>query len=382
MTVIGISGSYGGLNAGDEAILDCIVEELSTTVPDVELVVFSRNPDHTSEHHGVDRGIAVREVTRDQVVPEVEQLDLLLLGGGGILYDEEVHNYLREVELAQERGIPTAAYAVGVGPLRGREERQVVRDALNGMDVVTVRDVETKRVLEEVGVQREVVVTADPALLLEPESFTEEMLEREGVARERPLVGMSVRERGGAAPSLERAPYHVVVAAAADFVVDRFEADVVFVPMERQDVGEAHRVMAEMAAPDRAHVLTGRYGPRQLLGLMQHLELAVGMRLHFLIFAAVTAVPVLALPYASKVEAFLESLGLTADSTGQQHAGPLLASVDRLWDGRHECRRLLADRVPALQEQARETTRIVRGVLERRAGDDAGASGPASREVD
>ncbi len=364
MTVIGISGSYGGLNAGDEAILTCIVQELEAAFPDAELVVFSRNPHHTTEHHRVDRGIPAREATGDQVVPEVERLDLLLLGGGGILYDEEVHNYLREVELARERGIPAVAYAVGVGPLREREQRRAVRDALNGMDAITVRDVETKRALEEVGVQREVVVTADPAWLLTPVDFTEEMLEKEGVASRRLLVGMSVREQGGAAPSLEGSAYHSIVAAAADFVVDRFEADVVFVPMERQDVREAHRVMAEMAAPDRAQVLNGRYGPRELLGLMQHLDLAVGMRLHFLILAAIANVPLLALPYASKVEGFLDAVGLPAPSTLQQHPGPLLAAIDRLWDGRDEYERLLADRVPPLRERARETARIVQEVLE------------------
>lgn len=43
-----------------------------------------------------------------------------------------------------------------------------------------------KRLLEEIGVKRDVIVTADPALLLEPQSFTVEMLEREGVTSERP----------------------------------------------------------------------------------------------------------------------------------------------------------------------------------------------------
>ena len=378
MTVIGISGSYGGLNAGDEAILSCIVDQLNGAFPDADLVVFSRNPRHTTEHHGVDRGIPVREATGDQVVPEVERLDLLLLGGGGILYDEEVHNYLREVELVHERGIPAVAYAIGVGPLREQEDRQAVREALNGMDAVTVRDVETKRAFEEVGVRREVVVTADPAWLLTPVDFSEEMLEKEGVSSGRPLVGVSVRERGGAAPSLEGSAYHGMVAAAADFVVARFEADVVFVPMERRDVTEAHRVMAEMAAPDRAHVLTGRYGPRQLLGLMQHFDLAVGMRLHFLIFAALAGVPLLALPYASKVEGFLEALGLPAPSTLQQQPGPLLAAIDRLWDRRDECRRLLADRVPTLQKRADESVEIVQEVLEFRAREGARAAEPRS----
>jgi polysaccharide pyruvyl transferase WcaK-like protein len=324
----------------------------------------------------VEKGIAVREATRDEVVHEVAKLDLLVLGGGGILYDGEVHSYVREVQLAQEREIPTMAYAIGAGPLRGREERLVVRDTVNGMDVVTVRDTEAKRVLEEVGVSRPIEVTADPALLLTAAPFTEEMLAREGVTDDRRLVGMSVRERGGAAPGLDEAPYHLTLANAADFIVDRFDADVLFVPMERADVGHAHRVIAEMAEPARASVLAGRYGPRQMLGLTEHFELAVGMRLHFLIFAAIAGVPLLALPYASKVVGLFDALGLPAPSELQDSAGPLLAALDRLWDGREEAAEHLRQRVPQVQERARHTADVAAGLLGQRQGGHGGGQAP------
>ena len=367
MTTVGVSGSYGGLNAGDEAILTCIVNELGRLVPDVEVVVFSRNPEHTEHHHDVEKGIAVRDATRDEVDAEVEHLDLLLLGGGGLLYDGEAPNYVREVRLAQERGIPTMAYAIGAGPLRNRDDRLVVAEALNGMKAVTVRDTDTKRLLEEVGVRTPIEVTADPALLLTPLPFTDDMLREEGVTADRRLVGLSVREPGGAAPGLEDARYHLTLANAADFIVDRFDADVVFVPMERSDVGHSHRVVAEMAEPARASVLHGRYGPRHLLGLMEHLDLAVGMRLHFLIFSAIAGVPLLALPYASKVVGLLEALGLPAPPELQRHAGPLLAALDRLWDSRDELSEVVRERVPGLQERARQTSATALGLLETRA---------------
>ena len=39
---VGISGSYGGLNLGDEAILQSIIQQLSHSLP-VEITVFSRD---------------------------------------------------------------------------------------------------------------------------------------------------------------------------------------------------------------------------------------------------------------------------------------------------------------------------------------------------
>ncbi|ALG71607.1 hypothetical protein VY88_00195 [Azospirillum thiophilum] len=356
MKVIGISGSYGGLNLGDEAILTAAVEQLRATVPEVEIVVFTRDAEHTRANHAVDRVLNPREATRDEIMPEVERLDLLLLGGGGILYDSEAQTYLREVVIAQRFGIPTRTFAIGVGPLKHQVERDAVRDGLDRMDGITVREQSAKRLIEEIGVRVPVEVTADPALLLTPEPFGVEMLAEAGVPRDRPLIGLSVRERGGAAPDLSEAAYHQLLAEAADFMTERFEADVLFVPMERADVREAHRVMGRMSLPERAHLLKYRYGPRQILGLMEHLHLAVGMRLHFLIFAAISGTPVMALPYASKVADFLTSLGLEPRSTvAHTTAGTFLADLDRLWDHRADQEALLRENIPRLQELASRT---------------------------
>lgn len=365
MTVIGISGSYGGLNVGDEAILTGAVTQLRAAVADVEIVVFSRNAGHTRTHHAVDRVLSPRDAARDEILPEVERLDLLLLGGGGILYDAEAQTYLREVVLAQERGIPTCTFAIGVGPLKGAAERNAVRDGMNRMAGITVRETSAKRLLEEIGVTVPVHVTADPALLLEPEPVAGEVLAEAGIPLDRPLVGLSVREQGVAAPELSQSAYHKLLAEAADFIVERFGADVVFVPMERADVREAHRVMGEMVLPERAHLLKYRCEPRQLIGLMQHFQMALGMRLHFMIFAAIAGTPLLALPYASKVSDFLLSLGIEPRPL-HTTAGTFLADLDRLWDHRDEQKALLCRRLPDLREQACRTATLVAGAIRKR----------------
>jgi len=373
MTVIGISGSYGGLNLGDEAILTSAIEQLRATVPGVEVVVFTRNAPHTRENHTVDRVLNPREAMRDEITPEVERLDLLLLGGGGILYDSEAQTYLREVTIAQRLGVPTYTFAIGVGPLKDRVERDAVREGLDRMAGITVRELSAKRLIEEIGVQVPVTVTADPALLLTPEPFTEDMLAEAGIPRDRPLVGFSVREQGAAAPELSEATYHQLLAEAADYIVERFGADVVFVPMERADVREAHRVIGRMTLPERAHLLKYRYKPRQIIGLMEHFQLAVGMRLHFLIFAAITGTPLIALPYASKVYDFLTSLGLEPRATvAHTTAGTFLADLDRLWDHRAEQKSLLRDRLPSLLERARCTTQLAVQAVRSRNGRAAG----------
>ncbi|HKF96336.1 MAG TPA: polysaccharide pyruvyl transferase, partial [Gammaproteobacteria bacterium] len=60
---VGISGSYGGLNLGDEAILEAIIIQLRNSLP-VEVVVFSRDPQDTLQRHKVQHAVPVRQLTR------------------------------------------------------------------------------------------------------------------------------------------------------------------------------------------------------------------------------------------------------------------------------------------------------------------------------
>jgi polysaccharide pyruvyl transferase CsaB len=360
---VGISGSYGGLNLGDEAILEAIVTELRRAVP-VEITVFSRNPEDTLARHCVERAVPVREMSRDEVLPEIERLDLFILGGGGILFDAEAHLYLREVALAQERQIPVMVYAVSAGPLRDPAAQKLTQTCLSRAAAVTVRERRAMQVLEEIGVHREIQITADPALLLQPEPLPSEALTREGLDGRR-LVGISVREPGVAAPDIDENHYHALLANAADYMVDRLDADLIFVPMERQvlDTQHCHAVVAKMAHAQRATVLKGEYTSGQMLTLIGHFAFAVGMRLHFLIFAALQRVPFVALPYASKVTGFLDALEMPMPPLQQVNAGRLIAHIDRSWDLHRDLQSRIDKALPALQERARENNNIAVDLL-------------------
>src|SRR5262245_54713054 len=134
---IGISGSYGGMNLGDEAILEGILKKLRETL-NPEVVIFSFNAKDTEKRHQV-RAVPIREMHKDAVIEELKTLDLLILGGGGILFDGVVENYLRDVVWAQELDTPVMIYAISVGPLRSAESKQRVVEVLNKIDCITVR---------------------------------------------------------------------------------------------------------------------------------------------------------------------------------------------------------------------------------------------------
>jgi polysaccharide pyruvyl transferase WcaK-like protein len=145
---IGITGSYGGMNLGDEAILQSMIEQVRREMPGAEITVFSRNAEDTKRRHKVERAVPVRKLSRAEVVPEVERLDLLLFGGGGILYDAEARVYLREVLIAKEHGVSRTVTVLAwllkhpskIVPIIGSANPANIVDAAKADDVDLTRE--------------------------------------------------------------------------------------------------------------------------------------------------------------------------------------------------------------------------------------------------
>ena len=361
---IGISGSYGGLNLGDEAILKCIIAQLRESLP-VDITVFSRNAADTVKRHKGVRAVDVRKMAVKEIKPEIARLDLFILGGGGILYDADALLYLREATMAKEHNVPVMLYAIGVGPLKDASVRSMIKDVLNEVELITVREKDAQKVLEDIGVSNEIVVTADPALLLQPEPTPANVFRRQEMDNNHRLIGISVREPGVAAPDLDENIYHGLLADAADFMVDRLNGEVVFIPMERneKDLQHSHAVVSRMLRPQRASILKGDYTSGQILNLMGELDFALGMRLHFLIFSALQEVPFVALPYASKIVGFLEELGIQTPPIDLVNAGRLIAHIDYYWDKQEELKSLIRTKLPALKERAMHTNKLLLNLL-------------------
>src|SRR4029079_18757163 len=146
---------------------------------------------------------------------------------------------------------------------------------------------------------------------------------------------------------------------AADYIIERYDAEVVFVPMEKADVQHSHGVVAHMQNAERAEILRRRYSPAQILDLMGRFDFVVGMRLHFLIFAALRGTPFAALPYASKVTGLLDDLDMGTAPLGSVGIGQLIARIDRSWDTRAAIRSKINDRLPELRLRCARTNGLM-----------------------
>lgn len=352
-----ISGYYGFHNSGDEAILHAMLQALREAVPGLEAVVLSKDPGHTSREFGV------RSVLRDKplkVLKALRECDLLISGGGGLLQDvtgpKSIIYYLGIVAMARLLGKPVFFYAQGIGPVSGAMGRFLVRLVANRVDVITVRDTDSKDELVAIGVTRpRIHVTADPVLGLDPSLFDRkkgrDILSSLGI-EEGPLAGISVRPWKGL-DGFKKA----VAKAADDLVAQGWQA--LLVPMHFPGDVEACREVAALMA-GRVHVLDGSLGYRDLLAVTANLDLAIGMRLHFLIFSAIFGVPIFGIPYDPKVNCFLQSLGLSPglDAEGLEY-DQLASGIKDLLREREKISGGLKERVSLLRREALRNASLV-----------------------
>lgn len=302
-----ISGYYGFGNAGDEAILTSIVESLKKLSGGIFITALSADPASTKQHHGIN---AVLRTNPLAVIKEISEADLVISGGGGLIQDvtssRSIPYYLLIVYLGKRMNKEVMLYANGVGPVYRAVNKRMIKRICNTVDLITVRDENSKRELDELGVHRpDIIVTADPAFVLEP------VTEKEGLAAisdqgidligDRPKVGVSVRPWG-----LESS--RETIARACDYMVKTLGAQIVFLPMRFPgDRDESCKIAALMK--HESIVLNKPLDPKELLWLSGKMDLIFGMRLHALIFGAKMGVPLVGLIYDPKVKNFLKRVG-------------------------------------------------------------------------
>ncbi|OPX88058.1 MAG: colanic acid biosynthesis protein [Pelotomaculum sp. PtaB.Bin104] len=345
-----ISGYYGFHNCGDEAILFAMLQALRGLVPGLEAIVLSKEPGYTAREFGV------QSISRDspgQVLQALRSADMLISGGGGLLQDVTSYRslvyYLGIISMARLLGKPVFLYAQGIGPVNSSTGRSLLHLVANSVNVITVRDSDSKDELAAMGVTRpEVYVTADPVFGLAPfqiDSKTgREILLSLGM-NSGPVAGISVR------PWMGLEDYKRVLAKIADDLMAG-GWQVLLVPVHCPGDNVTCREVAALMSR-KPFLLDAGVKYSDLLSIAANLDLAIGMRLHFLIFCVIFGVPVIGIPYDPKVNSFLHTIGLAPGlSVENLEYNKLSLRLKQILDNREKICAGLRERVALLREKA------------------------------
>ena len=356
-----MSGYYGFKNAGDEAILQSIYQNISAVSADISITVLSSDPEDTKARYGckaVDRFNILRALRA------IRRCDALVSGGGSLLQDftstRSLLYYLFIISAAKRMGKKVMIYANGIGPVSKKANRRRVRSVISRADVVTLRDPASLDELRGMGVTRDdMLITADPVFTMSGASPEEarRLLTDHGVPPG-PFITVSIRDWPGIDGFCPK------IASVCDSVYEKTGRGVVFISMQPgRDAEVSRRVQGLMKNP--SHVLEGRFTARELMGIIGESDIMLAMRLHALIFAARMNVPFAGLVYDPKVTAYTDALKMpSAGDVAGFDADVALETVLQLLENRDEYAGILKQKSLELEAAAKEDPALLLALLE------------------
>ena len=347
-----LSGYYGFRNAGDEAILTAMLNSWEKLLSDTEFVVLSGDPHYTSVNYGVK---SVHRFNFLGIIKAIFACDMFISGGGSLLQDvtskKSLLYYLSLIWLAKLFGKPTMLYAQGIGPINSGFLKKLTSYVLQKVDCIAVRDEESQQFLHSLGIAEEKIkLTADVVFLL-PETSLEDgkiLIERLGIGRENPIVGVAIR-------TWDNDAYFGALVDALDNLADRGK-QILLIPFQYPaDMGSAKKFQRALRHP--AKILDKECDTQEMLSVIGNLETVVGMRLHSLIFAATMGVPFVALEYDPKVSGFVERVGgSSAGSVDKVTTDKILQAYEKSGTVRVELSRY--------RELANENNKLLQAIME------------------
>lgn len=309
------SGAY---NLGDEAIVRSEIAFLRDRYPGVRIAVSTYDPRSTllPETWGIrsfsyfPNGLRKRPFANLgyllRTVREIFTADLVVIGGGGILYDNEgaqsfpkqVFEWRIRTFLARCFRKRVLFWGIGVD-VRPENARKLLPLFSSPLATVTVRDPKSADVLASVGVSAKIV--PDPAFLLPSVRPVPPSGGLPEVRSSTPKVGISIRD--GSLPN-GSADVESILRTVRDCGFSPIFLNTSFHPTDPElDDRTRTRGIAERESVPSTRDL------HETLAAFADLDAVLAMRLHAGLLAFLNAVPCFVLSYSKKTDALVERVG-------------------------------------------------------------------------
>lgn len=265
----------------------------STLLPDDEAIEYLHYfPDRSRTRPLQNIWYAIRTILT------VRKSDAVIIGGGGLLYDNEegqsFGNLLRQwklrVRIAKFFGKPIIYWSLGIH-LKKENEAKILPLFMGEKIHISVRDTESKKTLESIGIKS--LLLRDPVLTYDPEI-------PKLLIKKRPKIGLSFRS-GFMQNELENIERIITFLMAHEY-------EPVLLNHSFHPSNPSANDDTFLKGLQEKYSLHSTKDMRETLEIYKELEAVIGMRLHSLILSFVHAIPFFALSYGKKTDEFIRGI--------------------------------------------------------------------------
>jgi polysaccharide pyruvyl transferase CsaB len=287
-----LCGYYGYGNGGDEALLASMLEMLPEQV---RPIVLSGNPQLTQHTYGVP---SYDRMNPSAVMTALRQSQALILGGGSLIQDAtSLRNsvyYGGLMGLAGQLGLKTIAIAQGIGPINSKITQWIAKRAFGACTAVSVRDPASATLLDNWGISS--VMAPDPVWSMRATPAPE--ISNSG----RTNIAVTLRSH----PQMSADKIEQIIQALITLQTTQ-DKSIAIVPFQLSTDLEISQQIYHRLDRTKTQLLE-IVDPRQLKGVFQNVDLAIGMRYHSLIMAAAEGCKCWAISYDPKVSKLMTEI--------------------------------------------------------------------------
>lgn len=329
-----VAGGYDTNNLGDHASIQVLLKDLEESHPDLQTVILSRHPeekfldnfnvkfiknlDHLTKKLSKGRwffGFNANDKDDHllKITTELQSSDALLIGSGRLLIDISLDfmkgplpYYAILVTLAKFLGIPILIYSMTIIKPETKIGNELLRYILINCRLITVRDTQSKQLVESMGVLDDrIKVLPDAAIGLDYIANATSLI---SLSEEIPKLNknnqiIAINFRYINLKKQAGTNYFKNLAQICDYLVDELNCDIILVPQGTYNVDTPFtddrythkRVKDECSNQNSIHVLEKRYNVQETLAIYQQCDFLFSMRRHGLIFAATQLTPIFGL---------------------------------------------------------------------------------------
>ena len=375
---ITLLGSSSGRNAGDAALVSAIMDSLDKVLGEKLLYeIPTIKPDFVKREyaHNV-RALSILpwnlsvKMLGLPTYRSVLRTDLSLIFDA-VLFDRALYNPLFNflssfylmLPAAKKRGKRLGCYNCGLGPVTTKTGRKMLRELLENMDFITVRDEGSFRLLEELGVENpNRLLTADAALNApsSPDDRVQQIIRSAGLNPGDEILGININSyidtwAGTGRQSIGKEKFLAIYSESLNRVAEKLQVPLLLIATQHNDISITRELLSRVRSKAPVAMLDNRSLTHvDVKGVMRSLALLFAMRLHAAILASSELTPIAGLAYQPKVAFYFEMLGLKSQchSFNDFNVQYLTDAILQGWEERKKIGQTLAAEIPLLQHKA------------------------------
>lgn len=288
MKTVFLFGYYGYDNLGDDLILESIVNNLNNQF---NFKVLTYNYEKT---HKVDNVVPVSRSKFSKIIHEIITSDIVASGGGSLLQDatssKSLYFYLGLIILGKIFRKKTIFLFNGIGPIKGNFNKKIVKWVLSKVDRIILRDNQSKELLTELGVTRNVEVVGD-AVFLNDHEVEKTYQEKESSK----LVIISLRPWKN---------FDKIKILETERLIESLQSKGYLVELLPLMMPDDYEILSEIAKDSDVSIIDFHDRQAKLFNRIESAHVLIGERLHSLIISSICETPFIGIEYDPKIAGY------------------------------------------------------------------------------